>query len=44
MSRRYLQIVSAVLGMIPVVTGIIGMTGVRDPFYASAILQPMPCA
>jgi hypothetical protein len=42
MSRQYLQIVSAVLGTIPVVTGIIGMTGVRDPFYASAILQPSP--
>jgi predicted membrane channel-forming protein YqfA (hemolysin III family) len=42
MSRRYLQIVSAVLGTIPVVTGIIGMTGARDPFYASAILQPSP--
>jgi Domain of unknown function (DUF4345) len=42
MSRRYLQIVSAVLGTIPVVTGIIGMPGVRDPFYASAILQPSP--
>lgn len=42
MSRRYLQLISVVFGTIPVVTGIIGMAGVRDPIYASAILRPSP--
>lgn len=33
-SRRALQIVSAVLGIVPVVTGLIGLRGVADPLYA----------
>jgi uncharacterized protein DUF4345 len=33
-SRRALQIVSAVLGVVPVVTGLIGLRGVNDPLYA----------
>lgn len=35
MSKRRLQVAMAVLGAIPVVTGIIAMTGLNDPLYAS---------
>ncbi len=35
MERRALQIVTAFLGLVPVATGLIGMTGVSDPIYAS---------
>ena len=38
MSRRALQILTGLLGAIPVVTGIIGMSGLSDPLYASARL------
>jgi hypothetical protein len=38
MSKRSLQIVPGFLGAIPVLTGLIGMSGVRDPIYASARL------
>src|SRR5262245_2819702 len=33
MSRRALQIVTAVLGVIPLATGSIGLLGLRDPLY-----------
>jgi len=33
-SRRGLQIVTAILAVIPVVTGLIGLSGIRDPLYA----------
>jgi len=33
MSKRALQIVMGVLGVIPVATGIIGMLGLKDPLY-----------
>lgn len=33
-SRRALQVFSAVLGIIPVVTGLIGLRGLEDPLYA----------
>src|ERR1700681_2633460 len=36
MNRRGLQIATAILGAIPVLTGIITMFGVSDPMYASA--------
>jgi hypothetical protein len=36
MSKLSLQIVTGVLGVIPVVTGLIGMFGLSDPIYASA--------
>ena len=36
MSKRGLQVALAVLGAIPVLTGIIGMFGLSDPIYASA--------
>jgi hypothetical protein len=35
MSRRSLQIVTGLLGIIPVATGTIGMFGLGDPLYAS---------
>ena len=42
MSRRILQLVTAVLGLIPIVTGIIAMTGVDDPLYASLGMPRSP--
>jgi hypothetical protein len=36
MNKRGLQIATALLGVIPVLTGIIGMFGLSDPIYASA--------
>jgi Domain of unknown function (DUF4345) len=36
MSKRSLQTATVVLGTIPVVTGVIGMSGLSDPIYASA--------
>jgi hypothetical protein len=36
MSKRSLQITCAVLGAIPILTGLVGMSGVSDPLYASA--------
>lgn len=38
MSRRALQVATAVLGTIPVVTGLLTMMGLDDPIYASARL------
>jgi len=40
MSKRSLQIASAVLGLIPILTGIAGMSGLSDPLYASTQLPP----
>jgi hypothetical protein len=36
MNKRPLQIATAVLGAVPVVTGIIGMFGLSDPIYSTA--------
>ena len=33
MSRTVLQVVTAVLGVVPVVTGAIGLAGINDPLY-----------
>jgi Domain of unknown function (DUF4345) len=38
MNKRPLQITMAVLGAIPVITGILTMLGLSDPLYASAHL------
>jgi hypothetical protein len=38
MSKRPLQIVSGILGAIPVITGVVSMWGVSDPLYAKAAL------
>jgi hypothetical protein len=35
MSRRILQIVTAILSIVPIATGVIGMTGLSDPLYAA---------
>jgi Domain of unknown function (DUF4345) len=40
MNKRGLQIALAVLGVIPVVTGIISMFGLSDPIYAAAGIPP----
>ena len=40
MGRRSLQVSMAVLGVIPVATGIVTMLGLGDPIYASAGLPP----
>ncbi len=36
MSKRLLQVATAVLGVVPVLTGIVAMFGIDDPIYASA--------
>jgi hypothetical protein len=35
MNKRKLQVATAILAAVPVVTGLIGMTGISDPLYAS---------
>ncbi len=34
LNKRPLQIASALLGIVPVVTGLVQMTGIHDPLYA----------
>jgi Domain of unknown function (DUF4345) len=36
MSKRMLQYMTSILGLIPVATGIIGLMGVSDPLYVAA--------
>ena len=40
MSKLSLQIATGVLGVIPIVTGLIGMSGLGDPLYAAAGVPP----
>lgn len=35
MNKRLLQIVSALMGEVPVITGIVQMMGIHDPLYAN---------
>lgn len=42
MGKRALQIATALLALVPVVTGIITMLGVGDPLYASAGIPALP--
>jgi uncharacterized protein YjeT (DUF2065 family) len=42
MSRRLLQILTGLLALVPIVTGIITMLGVRDPLYASTDIPELP--
>jgi hypothetical protein len=35
--RRSLQIATGILAIIPVVTGLIGLSGISDPLYSIAI-------
>ncbi|MCV2360767.1 DUF4345 domain-containing protein [Paucibacter sp. TC2R-5] len=36
MSKRNLQIATALLGLVPLLTGLVGMAGLADPLYAAA--------
>ncbi len=38
MNKRPLQVTTAVLGLVPVITGVITLLGIHDPIYASARL------
>jgi hypothetical protein len=38
MNKRTLQIVSALMGTVPVITGLVQMMGIHDPLYASLYL------
>jgi Domain of unknown function (DUF4345) len=40
--KRALQIVTALLGLVPIVTGLIAMSGTSYPIYAAAGLAPLP--
>ena len=42
MSRRLLQVATAILSLIPIATGIIAMAGVADPLYAALDLPRSP--
>lgn len=42
MSKRLLQAVTAMLALVPLITGIIGMFGIDDPLYALAGLPRLP--
>src|ERR1700745_180884 len=42
MSRRLLQIVTSLLALVPVLTGIITMLGIKDPLYASTDIPELP--
>jgi hypothetical protein len=35
MNKRILQIVTAILALVPIATGVIGMLGLNDPIYAA---------
>ena len=41
MSKRALQIVIGLLGVIPVATGLLGLLGVADPFYVAVGVPPI---
>ena len=41
MSKRALQILMGLLGVIPVATGLLGMMGVEDPFYVAVGVPPI---
>ena len=42
MARRALQIVTAVLALVPIATGLIGMSGISDPLYRDFSLPANP--
>ncbi len=42
MSKRALQIVTGILGLIPVATGLIGLLGVGDPLYVAEHVPRAP--
>jgi hypothetical protein len=42
MGRRALQITTALLALVPILTGLITMLGIADPLYASAGVPALP--
>ncbi|WP_245350592.1 DUF4345 domain-containing protein [Bradyrhizobium sp. UFLA03-84] len=42
MGRRALQVATAVLALVPILTGIITMLGVSDPLYAASGVPALP--
>jgi hypothetical protein len=42
MSRKVLQLCLVILGLVPVITGILGLFGIDDPLYASLNLPHSP--
>jgi predicted membrane channel-forming protein YqfA (hemolysin III family) len=42
MNKWALQIATAILGIVPIATGLIGMSGISDPIYASIGLPANP--
>jgi hypothetical protein len=42
MGRKALQVITAILGLVPVLTGAIGLLGLGDPLYAAAKLPAFP--
>jgi hypothetical protein len=42
MSRRWLQIATGLLALVPIATGLITMLGINDPLYASTDIPMVP--
>ena len=42
MSRRLLQIITGLLALVPILTGMLTMMGTRDPLYASTDIPELP--
>jgi uncharacterized protein YjeT (DUF2065 family) len=42
MSKKPLQIITTILGLVPLITGIVTMLGVKDPIYTSAAIPVVP--
>ena len=42
MSKRLLQVTTALLGLVPLLTGIITLLGVGDPLYSAAGIPALP--
>ncbi|MBV9562902.1 MAG: DUF4345 domain-containing protein [Bradyrhizobium sp.] len=42
MSKRWLQVATAILALIPIGTGIVTMLGISDPIYASGGVPALP--
>ena len=42
MGKRLLQVTTALLGLVPLLTGIITMLGVHDPLYSAAGIPALP--
>lgn len=42
MKKKPLQITTAILGLVPLLTGIISLLGLSDPIYSSANLPAFP--